>query len=58
MSFVSRPTFRWAEVICSRVTPHRFIQYSTALRADLVCTHQAAFFENADGPAPVRFWRR
>src|SRR4051812_36381618 len=34
MSLVRRPTLRWAAVIWSRVTPQRFIQYSTALRSD------------------------
>src|SRR6516164_6782124 len=34
MSLVSRPTLRCAAVIWSRVTPQRFIQYSTALRSE------------------------
>src|SRR3954469_14674593 len=33
MSLVMRPTLRWAAVIWSRVTPQRFIQYSTAFRS-------------------------
>lgn len=34
MSLVIRPTLRWAVVIWSRVTPQRFIQYSTDCRSD------------------------
>src|SRR5579859_5968539 len=34
MSLTMRPALRWAAVICSRVTPQRFIQYSTACRSE------------------------
>ena len=34
MSLTMRPALRWAAVSCSRVTPQRFIQYSTACRSD------------------------
>src|SRR5665213_710231 len=34
MSRIMRPALRWAAVSCSRVTPQRFIQYSTAWRSE------------------------
>ena len=34
MSLTMRPALRWAPVSWSRVTPQRFIQYSTACRSD------------------------
>src|ERR1700748_1064478 len=34
MSWTMRPPLRWAAVSWSRVTPQRFIQYSTALRSE------------------------